>query len=54
MPYEPKVEEYDIALAKYVADSAWDEIQFDYVRFPPKRRRPTFLLDRHPTGTART
>jgi hypothetical protein len=30
----PKVQEYDIALAKYVADSGVDEIQFDYVRFP--------------------
>jgi hypothetical protein len=30
----PKVQEYDLALAKYVADSGVDEIQFDYVRFP--------------------
>src|SRR5467141_4201923 len=30
----PKVQEYNIALAKYVADSGVDEIQFDYVRFP--------------------
>jgi len=30
----PKVQEYDIALAKYVADAGVDEIQFDYVRFP--------------------
>jgi hypothetical protein len=30
----PKVQDYDIALAKYVADSGVDEIQFDYVRFP--------------------
>jgi len=30
----PKVQEYDIALAKFVADSGVDEIQFDYVRFP--------------------
>jgi hypothetical protein len=33
-PSNPKVQDYDIALAKYVADSGADEIQFDYVRFP--------------------
>ena len=30
----PKVQDYDIALAKFVAQSGADEIQFDYVRFP--------------------
>jgi hypothetical protein len=30
----PKVQEYDIALAEWVAKSGADEIQFDYVRFP--------------------
>jgi hypothetical protein len=29
----PKVQDYDIALAKFVAQSGADEIQFDYVRF---------------------
>ena len=33
-PSNPKVQEYDIALAKYVAQMGADEIQFDYVRFP--------------------
>jgi hypothetical protein len=33
-PSQPKVQDYDIALAKYVASSGVDEIQFDYVRFP--------------------
>ncbi len=33
-PSNPKVQAYDIALAKYVAQSGADEIQFDYVRFP--------------------
>jgi len=33
-PSQPKVQEYDIALAKYVAGLGADEIQFDYVRFP--------------------
>jgi len=30
----PAVQEYNIALAKYVAQSGVDEVQFDYVRFP--------------------
>ena len=33
-PSNPKVQDYDIALAKYVAQSGVDEVQFDYVRFP--------------------
>ncbi|MBI1741041.1 MAG: hypothetical protein HYR57_09220 [Candidatus Koribacter versatilis] len=33
-PSNPKVEEYNIALAKFVAQSGVDEVQFDYVRFP--------------------
>ena len=33
-PSNPKVQEYDIALAKYVAQLGVDEVQFDYVRFP--------------------
>ena len=33
-PSNPKVQDYDIALAKYVAGLGVDEIQFDYVRFP--------------------
>ena len=33
-PSQPKVQEYDIALAKKAAQSGADEIQFDYVRFP--------------------
>ncbi|MDT8067228.1 MAG: putative glycoside hydrolase [Terriglobia bacterium] len=33
-PSHNEVQNYDIALAKYVADSGADEIQFDYVRFP--------------------
>jgi hypothetical protein len=30
----PQVQDYNIALAKYVAAAGVDEIQFDYVRFP--------------------
>jgi hypothetical protein len=33
-PSQQAVQDYDIALAKYVAASGVDEIQFDYVRFP--------------------
>ena len=33
-PSNPKVQDYNIALAKYVATLGADEIQFDYVRFP--------------------
>jgi hypothetical protein len=33
-PSNKKVQDYDIALAKFVAQSGADEVQFDYVRFP--------------------
>jgi hypothetical protein len=33
-PSNPQVQEYNIALAKHVAQLGVDEIQFDYVRFP--------------------
>lgn len=33
-PSNPKVQDYDIALAKHVAHLGVDEVQFDYVRFP--------------------
>jgi len=33
-PSNPKVQDYNIALAQFVAQSGADEIQFDYVRFP--------------------
>jgi hypothetical protein len=33
-PSNPEVQAYNIALAKFVAQSGADEIQFDYVRFP--------------------
>ena len=33
-PSQPKVQDYDIALAKKAAESGADEVQFDYVRFP--------------------
>src|SRR5580700_6600386 len=39
-PSNPKVQDYDIALAKFVAQSGADEIQFDYVRFPAEGDQP--------------
>jgi hypothetical protein len=33
-PSQPKVQEYDIALARKAVEGGADEIQFDYVRFP--------------------
>ncbi len=33
-PSNPKIQEYNIALAKTAAASGVDEVQFDYVRFP--------------------
>jgi hypothetical protein len=33
-PSNKKVQDYDIALAKFVAQTGVDEVQFDYVRFP--------------------
>jgi hypothetical protein len=33
-PSQPGVQDYDLGLAKFVAQSGADEIQFDYVRFP--------------------
>lgn len=33
-PSNKQVQDYDLALAKYVAGSGADEVQFDYVRFP--------------------
>src|SRR6202163_1105430 len=33
-PSNPKVQDYDIALAKFVSQAGVDEVQFDYVRFP--------------------
>jgi hypothetical protein len=33
-PSNLKVQDYDVALAKFVAQAGVDEVQFDYVRFP--------------------
>ena len=45
-PSQPKVQEYNIALAKYAAQLGVDEIQFDYVRFPAEgdQKDATFVF----------
>lgn len=51
-PSQPKVQAYDIALAKYVAQSGVDEVQFDYVRFPAEgdQKDASFVYQKeHPT-----
>ncbi len=51
-PSQPKVQEFDIALAKFVAQSGADEIQFDYVRFPAEgdQKDASFVFQaEHPT-----
>jgi hypothetical protein len=51
-PSQPKVQEYDIALAKKAAESGVDEVQFDYVRFPAEgdQKDASFVFQtQHPT-----
>jgi hypothetical protein len=50
-PSQPKVQEYDIALAKKAAEAGADEIQFDYVRFPAEgdqKDASFFFQTQHP------
>ena len=49
---QPKVQDYDIALAKKAAEAGADEIQFDYVRFPAEgdQKDASFYFETaHPT-----
>ncbi len=53
-PSNPKVQDYDIALAKFVAQSGVDEVQFDYVRFPAEgdQKDTSFVFQaEHPKWT---
>ena len=53
-PSRPDVQAYNIALAKYVAESGVDEVQFDYVRFPAEgdQKDAQFAYDTaHPKWT---
>jgi hypothetical protein len=50
-PSQPKVQAYDIALAKKAAEAGVDEVQFDYVRFPAEgdQKDASFLFEKeHP------
>jgi hypothetical protein len=52
----PKVQDYNIALAKFVAQSGADEIQFDYVRFPAEgdQKDASFIFQtEHPDGASK-
>src|SRR5262249_19180710 len=44
-PSNPMVQDYDIAIAKYVAGLGVDEIQFDYVRFPAEGDQKDAMFD---------
>ena len=55
-PSNPKVQDYDIALAKHVAQLGVDEIQFDYVRFPAEgdQKDAQFVFQKDQPETAST
>jgi hypothetical protein len=49
-PSQPQVQNYNLALAKFVAQSGADEIQFDYVRFPAEgnQKDAEFVFQKDP------
>ena len=53
---QPKVQDYDIALAKAAAEAGADEIQFDYVRFPAEgdQKDASFYFETEHPGWHRT
>jgi hypothetical protein len=57
-PSNPQVQDYNIALAKHVAQLGVDEVQFDYVRFPAegdqKDAKFVFQKDQPEAGTEPT
>jgi hypothetical protein len=55
-PSNPKVQDYDIALARHVAQLGVDEIQFDYVRFPAEgdQKDAMFAFQKDQPGSADT
>jgi hypothetical protein len=48
-PSQPKVQDYNIALAKKAVESGADEVQFDYVRFPAEgeQKDASFVFQTH-------
>lgn len=53
-PFQPEVWEYNIAIAREVAELGFDEVQFDYVRFPSDGRLDQVDYGREHTAVART
>jgi hypothetical protein len=53
-PSNPQVQDYDVALAKHVAQLGVDEIQFDYVRFPAEgdQKDAAFVFQKDQPETA--
>jgi hypothetical protein len=53
-PSNPQVQDYNIALAKHVAQLGVDEIQFDYVRFPAEgdQKDAAFIFQKDQPETA--
>jgi hypothetical protein len=53
-PSKPQVQDYNIALAKHVAQLGVDEVQFDYVRFPAEgdQKDAMFLFQKDQPETA--
>jgi hypothetical protein len=49
-PSNPQVQDYNLALAKYVVQSGIDELQFDYVRFPAEGNQADaqFVFQKNP------
>jgi hypothetical protein len=49
-PSNPQVQEYNLALSKYVVQSGVDELQFDYVRFPAEGNQADaqFVFQKNP------
>jgi hypothetical protein len=49
-PSNPQVQDYNLALAKYVVQSGVDELQFDYVRFPAEGNQADaeFVFQKNP------
>ncbi|NNG00707.1 MAG: hypothetical protein HKM93_15080 [Desulfobacteraceae bacterium] len=52
-PYDPVVWDYIISLAKEVAQMGFDEIQFDYIRFPSDGKLSAIVYPRKLSGITR-
>ncbi|MGU3473672.1 putative glycoside hydrolase [Paenibacillus sp. D51F] len=52
-PYRSEVWNYNIAIAQEAAELGFDEIQFDYVRFPANGKRADAVIDYGSHGTTK-